>query len=311
MPTLPGRAPIFLRAALGAGILGWALPAGAQMVLPGASEPTPVGQEQAPPVRKAKPKPKVEPVRAASEDAVAGRTLLLNGSRGKLVIERSGGGVSAQVTLAGEKISAPTESCSVDLGAGNSLALQPAGRPEGTLRYDVTAADCPFQIDILEGAVLASGPSAACRFQAADCEADPRGMWGPTAADLEPRVAEIEAARASADKAVRASFKELLARVQKTKDKVAIRTLAGEQAGFTSNRDMVCRDYSREAAHGFCSARYTEFRAAALSARLGNTPVIAEAGKPAGMAGTAVAAGSEAPKPKAKPRMAPKAGALY
>jgi hypothetical protein len=310
---LPGPATTFLRAALGAGLLGWALPAQAQMLLPGAPEPTPAGQEQAP-VRKAKPKPKVEPVRAASEDAVTGRTLLLNGSKGKFVIERTGGGISAQVTLAGEKISAPTESCSVDLGAGQALTLQSAGRPEGTLRYDVMAAECPFQIDILDGAILASGPSAACRFQAADCQADPRGMWGPSAADLEQRLPEIEASRASADKAVRASFKELLSRVQKTKDKVAIRTLAGEQAGFTSNRDMICRDYSREAAHGFCSARYTEFRAAALSARLGNTPVIADAAKPGAAAGTAVAAGADpgaAPRPRAKARVTPKAGALY
>jgi hypothetical protein len=298
---------------LAAALLGGAVPATAQVVLPGAAEPTPVGQEQAP-VRRAKPKPKVEPVTAASEDAVIGRPLLLNGVKGKFLIARTGGELRAQITLAGDKLSAATEACGVDLGGGQPVALRSVGRPEGTLRYEVVAEACPFQIDILDGAVLATAPAGACRFAEVDCKADPRGMWGPPAADLETRVPEIEAQRASADRAVRASFKELLGRVQKTKDKVAIRTLAGEQAGFTSNRDMTCRDYAREAVHGFCSARYTQSRAASLASRLGATPVVADASaKPgASMAAGTDGAGTADAKPRPKPRTRPaNVGNLY
>ena len=283
-------------------------PAAAQIMLPGAAAPTPAGEAQQP--AKAKPKPKVAPVRAASEDAVVGKTLFLNGTRGRLAVERGPSGLQARVLLSGDKISNPTEACGVDLGGGAPLNLIAAGRPDGVLRYDLAFPGCPISFDVLEGALLAGGVNDSCRFVENDCRADPRGMWGPPAAAVEGDAAAIEAARGNADKAVRASFKQLLAQVQKTKDKVAIRILASEQAGFTSRRDTTCRDYQREAAHGFCSARFTERRAASLSARLGiepslGAPPVATASRASAATGAAdPATAGQSIAPKARPAAA-------
>ncbi len=65
-----------------------------------------------------------------------------------------------------------------------------------------------------------------------------------------------------------------------TKDRNAVKAVASEQAGFTSEREMTCRDYARESVHGFCSARFTELRAAELAARVeaaGGPPAVAAA----------------------------------
>ena len=43
--------------------------------------------------------------------------------------------------------------------------------------------------------------------------------------------------------------------------------VAAEQADFTSEREIVCRDYAREPAHGFCATRFTELRATGLVER--------------------------------------------
>ena len=102
----------------------------------------------------------------------------------------------------------------------------------------------------------------------------------------------LEKDRARADKAVRETYKALIAKVPKT-EKGGVRQIASEQAGFTSERELICRDYSRKSVHGFCAARYTELRAAAL-ARARLNP------------GSTLAADTEAkPRPKPKPRRAP------
>ena len=69
-----------------------------------------------------------------------------------------------------------------------------------------------------------------------------------------------------------------------------LEVIAREQAGFSAEREMTCRDFQREGQMGFCAARITEARAASLRARLGlNTEP-----KPAAK-----------PKPRATPKPAP------
>jgi hypothetical protein len=50
------------------------------------------------------------------------------------------------------------------------------------------------------------------------------------------------------------------------KDKDVIKQIASEQAGFSSEREMICRNYLRENIHGFCALRITQARALALQA---------------------------------------------
>jgi hypothetical protein len=74
---------------------------------------------------------------------------------------------------------------------------------------------------------------------------------------------------------MRAQFKVLLHRAGK--DRAAVKAIAGEQAAFSSQREMTCRDYARESVHGFCSAQITEARSLAILAKfadesLGDTP---------------------------------------
>jgi hypothetical protein len=171
----------------------------------------------------------------------------------------------AQITLAGTKVSQPTESCSVKLGGGDTVPLASGGKPDGLARYEVQAPACPIAFDVLEGAVLVTAPAEACVIQEADCRVEPRGMWGPEPGSLIPKAAEFEQARGSFDKAVRENYRALSQRAAPQ----AVRPIVAEQAAFSSDREQVCRSYAREGVHGFCNARFSEGRAATLAARLG------------------------------------------
>lgn len=204
-----------------------------------------------------------------SEDGVLGRELKLNGGSGSLRLERTGRSeLRAQLTLAGSKLSDETESCAVDLGGGQPVALSSRGRVEGLPRYEAQAPACPIQFDVLDGAVLVTAPAEACVFQEADCKVEPKGMWGPEPTGLLPKARDIEDARGAADRAVRENYKAL---AQKAGPH-GLRPVVAEQAAFSADRETVCRSYRREGAHGFCNARFTEGRAVALAARLGLLP---------------------------------------
>jgi hypothetical protein len=245
-----------------------ALPAFAQLQLPGAlGQPAPAGTTAPPPTEAPKEKPKPPILRAPSEDAAVGRTLLRNGTTGMLVIERAGKDLRVQkLALTGDQISKPNEHCRVEV-SGTPLSLMSEGKPAGLSRYKLALEICPFSFDVLDGAVLASNGSKTCEFKAADCQVDPAGLWGPRASELGPeRVKEFERARAHAESTVRADFRALLAAAGK--DKQQTKAIAAEQAGFSSEREEKCRTYAGEDVHGFCALRLTEARAISLGARL-------------------------------------------
>src|SRR5215204_1936137 len=225
------------------------------------------------PMPPAPPKPIV--LKAPSEDSILGRELKLNGSGGSLRIERTGrADLKAQITLAGSKISDPTETCAVQLGDGQPVALSTAGRVEGLPRYEAQAPACPIQFDVVDGAVIVNAPAEACVFQEADCKVEPLGMWGPDPASLLPKAREIEEARGTADKAVRENYKALAHKVGPQ----SMRPVVAEQAAFSADRETICRAYRREPAHGFCNTRFTEGSAVVLAARLGLLPATPEPG---------------------------------
>jgi hypothetical protein len=222
----------------------------------------------------APPPPKPIVLKPPSEDSVVGRELKLNGGSGSLRLERTGrSDLRAQVTLAGSKVSDPTESCTVQLGDGQPVPVTSQGRADGLPRYDVQAPACPIVFDVLDGAVLVNAPTEACVFQAADCKIEPQGVWGPEPSGLLPKAREIEEARGTADKAVRENYKAL---AQKAGPQ-GIRPVVAEQAAFSADRETMCKAYRREPAHGFCNARFTEGRAVVLAAKLGLLPAAGEA----------------------------------
>jgi hypothetical protein len=244
----------------------------AQLVLPGAgSAASGVPALEAPPAPHLRAAPAgpahPAPVRSFSEESLVGKTFYLNGSKGKLTLDRRDpkAPLRVQFIAAGDKLTRPGEACGVEFGNGQPVQASPIGRPDGVLRLKLDFEACPVTLDVLDSAVLVGGVGAACRFQEADCSVDPRGMWGPQGATLDGQAKEIETDRSIADKSVRQNFKALLSR---TKDKQEIKAVASEQAGFTSERETVCRDYSRETLHGFCATRFTEWRAASLAARV-------------------------------------------
>jgi hypothetical protein len=244
-----------------------AAPALAQLQLPGAlGQPAPAGTLATPhEARKEKPKPPI--LRAPSEDAIVGRTLLRNGLTGLLVIERAGKDLRVQkLALTGDQISKPNEHCRVEVSE-MPLSLTSEGKAAGLSRYKLALDICPFSFDVLDGAVLASSHGKTCEFKAADCRVDPAGLWGPRPSELGPdRIKELERARAHAETTMRADFRALLAATGK--DKQQTKVVASEQAGFSSQREEKCRTYAGEDVHGFCALRFTEARAIALGARL-------------------------------------------
>lgn len=283
----PGRRRLSLLGLAGFFLLAVGHAAPAQILLPGAAPAAAPPADGSAPLAP-KPKPKPAPPKSISDQSIDGQTFYLNGTRGRLTVERRDKEkLILKFIAVGDKISKPAESCGVDLGAGHSLDLLARGRPEGVTRYEMGMPGCPLSVDVLDRAVFVSGISQACEFQEADCKVDPRGFWGPSATTLDSEIGGIEKDRARADKAVREGYKTLIQRVPKG-DKAGVRKVASEQAGFTSERETVCRDYTREHVHGFCAARFTEYRAASLAVRLGQAPADGAPAKPK-------------PKPKPKP----------
>jgi hypothetical protein len=241
---------------------------GAPLPLGTPGQPMPPGQPGMPPQAQPAqpPQPRPASVRTAAEDDVVGRDLRRNGEAGRLRIERSQRGpLAARLTLDGTRISKPGQACQVKVADGEPLPLAAQGRPEGALRFAIEAPSCSMAFDVLEGAVLVPASTAACVVEAADCRAEMRGLWGPEPGALAPMARAIEGARGDADRAVRENYKVLSQRAGPGQ----VRAVVSEQAAFSSERNVACRDYAGEAGHGFCNARYTAARAASLAARLG------------------------------------------
>ena len=151
------------------------------------------------------------------------------------------------------------------------LPATPAGRPAGAIRYTLSVPACAFTIDILDGAVLLTRPEPTCDFTAADCRVSPAGLWGPRAADITPkRAKDLERERVRLEATMRANFHALLRKAGK--DRTAVKAIAKDQAAFSSEREMTCRDYAQETVHGFCSTQITQARALALMAQFGTMP---------------------------------------
>ncbi len=245
--------------------------AAAQMMLPGANNGNAIG---APPresgTEPSGPAPlRPTPVKAPDETAILGQTLSRDGKDGKIKFDMAGNDLALTgLTLLGEKISKPQQACSVSVAITKPIVLTPAGRPSGTLRFDVPLQSCPFTIDVLDGAVLVSRADPTCDFPAADCRVTPGGLWGPTVDEITPeRASELERERLRLETAMRSNFRVLIKRAGK--DRAAVKDIARDQAAFSSQREMTCRDYDREAVHGFCSTQITQARALALVAKFG------------------------------------------
>ncbi len=263
---------------LGAAWLGLAGSAAAQpLQLPGAQPFNPPGaQQSAPASAAATPKPRTMPaIKIAGEESILGRTLRRNGGFGEATLEKSGTGYGLKLRAEGFQANNLTEPCAISFGE-SAVPVTALGRPAGVARYKLEAPACPIVFDVLDGAFLVVEPAQPCVIEAAACRIDPRGVWGPDARTLGARAKDIEGERTRAEIAVREGFKALSAKVELPEQ----RTIAREQAGFSSEREQICRDFQREATHGFCGARITEARAASIRARLGLPEAKPETAKP-------------------------------
>ena len=218
----------------------------------------------------APPKPIV--IKPPSEDGIVDHVLARNGSDGSMTFIKQGDDLAlSRLSLTGDKISAPTKACGLDVALEAPIAATASGKPAGAIRFDVPLKACPFTIDILDGAVLVATPAPTCDFAAADCRVTLDGLWGPAAADIsDKRAKDLERQRVRIETTMRANFRVLLKRAGK--DRTAVKAIAGEQAGFSSAREMACRDYAKESVHGFCSTQMTEARVLALLAKFGDEP---------------------------------------
>ncbi|MDE2578152.1 MAG: hypothetical protein KGL46_05045 [Hyphomicrobiales bacterium] len=208
------------------------------------------------------PKPAPGAPRAAD---LVGRTLALNGHAGAMTLKRVGGDIKiATLKLAGEQISRRGEACEVAID--DSIPLKEDGAPTGAQRYRVELQACPFTIDVLNGAVLASAAQA-CLFKAADCSVEPSGLWGQPAQEIGPqRAKQIERQRHYAEQAMRAGFRDFVK--EAGKDRALVSRIARDQAGFSSRREELCRNYAREADHGYCALTLTQARVVTLNGQI-------------------------------------------
>ena len=242
-------------------------PARAQLLLPGAlqASPSTAGNLAQNPSGAGPGKPKPDRLKPPSEGSVVGHDLSRDGFAGTIAFQSAAdkGLEITRLSLAGEEISRPGEPCRVDVVADAPIQARFAGRPHGVSQYEVAIEACPFSFDVLDGAVNVMRVPPACDFPAADCRAAVAGLWGPPGGSFGPgEVKQLESARGHAESQMRAAFRALLKSAGKDKDR--IKKIAGEQAGFSSERDVMCRDYLSEDVHGFCALRITQARALAL-----------------------------------------------
>ena len=244
-------------------------PARAQLLLPGAlqASPTPADNPAQNAVRAAPGQPKPARLKPPAEETILGHELSRDGFAGAIAFQRAADKAIeiTRLSLAGEQISHPGEPCRVDVVADAPIQTKFAGHPNGVSRYEVEIAACPFSIDVLDGAVIVTRVPPTCDFPAADCRAAPAGLWGPPGNSFGPsQEKQLERERSHAESIMRTEFRTLLTSARKDKD--AIKKIVGEQAGFSSERDVTCRNYLGEDAHGFCALRITQARALALQA---------------------------------------------
>jgi hypothetical protein len=240
----------------------------AQLMLPGALQAPPsTADKAAPNPAGATPGQPPAGLKPPSEETILGHELSRDGFAGIIAFQH-GSGKGLEVTrlaFAGEKISHPGEQCQVEVVADAPIQTRFAGRPNGASRYEVEIETCPFSLDVLEGAVLVTRTPQTCEFQAADCRVDAAGLWGPPGNAIGPdQTQQLERERGHVVSAMLAKFHALLRSAGK--DKEAIKQIASEQAGFSSEREVICRNYLGEDIHGFCALRITEARALALQA---------------------------------------------
>lgn len=249
------------------------------MQLPGAQPFNPAGTQQSAPGAAgahAAPRPKAVPVlKVPTEETILGKTLRRNGGAGEATLEKTASGFALRLKAEGYQAANLTEPCAISFGE-NPVPATPVGKPNGLLRYKLEAPACPIVFDVLDGAVLVVEPSEPCVIEAAACRIEMRGLWGPDVRTLASRAKEIESERGRAETAVREGYRALTAKASALEQ----RSITREQAGFSSERTQICRDFQREGALGFCSARITEARAASLRQRLGLPEPKAEAAKP-------------------------------
>jgi hypothetical protein len=235
----------------------------AQLVLhgvTGADEATP------PPTPRKTPKPPKTAKRTPVAASVGEDSLKLNGAQGELQLSSEPKGKNLTIeklALAGEVVSNPAQKCRIEIVAQTPIEAVDQGKPDGLERYSADIPACPLTFDRIDGAVIVPTQTAACVFQAADCQASPSGVWGPDETALENDADRISKARAGAEASITASLKALQKR-----DKSAAAALAREQNDFAAHRDDVCRDYVDEAKYGFCATRLTQARAALLRRRV-------------------------------------------
>jgi hypothetical protein len=260
----------------------------AQLMLPGAAPAAPQGAKVSPakPKRKASPAPATEAKDAGTSAvldlgegiaSVAGRPLMLNGKSGRLQISGDDKGIIVdKLELAGEGVSDASQRCVVDIIGDAPIEGTNVGRPDGLERFEAKIPACPFSFDVLDGAVLAPTQLTACVFKAADCQTSPGGLWGPDGASLVGDAAKIVKERAAAEKTM---GKVLHAIEDRAQDNRQAAELVRDQRGFAGQRDELCRDYEKEAVHGYCGLRLTQARAALLQARLDELGAAAAAAK--------------------------------
>jgi hypothetical protein len=210
------------------------------------------------------------PLVTPSADTILGRDLLLDGAHGVLRFSSQADALQIQrFAMVGEVISDPARQCRIDVVGESAIGTKNLGHPDGLQRFAAEIPACPFEFDVLDGAVLAARQIQACVFKEADCQANPSGLWGPDGASLNADVKLKKEARASAEAAMDANYRALAARL---KEQLRSDALVDEQSRFVADRQDTCRGYLHEDSHGFCAIRLTEARAAFLKARIDELP---------------------------------------
>jgi hypothetical protein len=216
------------------------------------------------------------------EETILGRELTRAGAKGLIAFERGPDQMLklTKLVMEGEENSAPFDDCRIDVSASAPLSVHALGRNAGLAHYEVELEACPFSFDLMNGAILVTHEPPQCNFKAANCLIDPAGLWGPAGTSFsDKQIKTMEHARALAESNMRANYRALQSSAGK--DRLEIKRIAREQAGFSSEREVLCRNYDHEEVHGFCALQITQSRVLALQSEYNESALAGSEGKAA------------------------------
>lgn len=200
-------------------------------------------------------------------DRVLGAALHRSGTAGELRLVEGPSGLFLAIRLPGHD-PVGDEPCEVAIVAegGEPVSATLAAPVAGLERYRLDAPVCPFELDVLDAALLVSEPME-CALPQARCTTYPAGLWTPPLEALDRHAARTSVLAEISMRVLEGNANALRLRAEPHERAGTDRFLAA----LAEERAALCAAFPEGEPRRFCEARLAAAHGARLAARLGLT----------------------------------------